>query len=239
MTKFIHSVTEFPASARGNTPPCQPGDREIGPNQRVSSNGNPKEPIVLPAGRPAQTENSVGAHDMRAILMVSDDDYLRPMIRAFLEHLGFMVISCTGARHASEIVCRAPAVNLLLIDLQSSGSRGLELAIELAAIRNDLPAVILAACALQNDEIEIIESHAWKLLRKPLRLPELLAVIRAEFDRPALKTSAQRRPQPRPMATVTQFPASVPNPSRSASVPAGDTSNKMSLIWRKAEGDSR
>jgi DNA-binding NtrC family response regulator len=82
-------------------------------------------------------------------------------------------------------------MRLLLIDLDSSGSPGLELALELAGGRTDLAAVIMAGPQLADEELRMIERHTWKMLRKPIRLPELLGVIQGVFARQRRTVSSQ------------------------------------------------
>src|SRR4051794_37445445 len=146
---------------------------------------------------------------LRTILLVSSDDSLRPMIRAYLEHLGFAVISCTKAENASAIVSRAQAIQLLLIDLDSSGSEGLQLARELTGDRADLAAVIMAGPQLADGELRMMESSTWKMLRKPIRLPELLAVIQAFFARRRFSAHVPSHAQPIPISRALPA-ASVP-----------------------------
>jgi len=141
-----------------------------------SARGNPSG-VQKDHALDSKNDQAIQQDSLRNILLVSSDDYLRPMIRAYLEHLGFAVISCTNVEIASEIVSRTQAMQLLLIDLDSSGSEGLQLARELTGGRTGLAAVIMAGPQHAHNELRMVERHTWKMLRKPIRLPELLAVI--------------------------------------------------------------
>jgi len=198
MNTSVRSATEFP-SARGNT---------LGVQKDYALD--------------SKNDHAIQQDSLRTILLVSSDDYLRPMIRAYLEHLGFAVISCTNVESASEIVSRTQAMQLLLIDLDSSGSEGLQLARELTGGRADLAAVIMAGPQHAGDELRMAESHTWKMLRKPIRLPELLAVIQAVFNR--RRFSAQVPPHAQP--------TSIDRALRSASVPSAPMN--LSLTPRRA-----
>ena len=206
MNTSVRSATELP-SARGNLSMVE-RDHALDSNRDQAIQQNP----------------------LRTILVVSSDDYLRRMIRAFLEHLGFAVISCTNVESASEIVSRTEAMQLLLIDLDSSGSEGLLLARELTGGRADLAAVIMAGPQHVNDELRMVESHTWKMLRKPIRLPELLAVIQGVFARQRMNVSAEVPPH-----ALTPIARAL----RSASVPSAPATRNLSLTRRKAEGDVR
>jgi DNA-binding response OmpR family regulator len=164
---------------------------------------------------------------LRTILLVSSDDSLRPMIRAYLEHMGFAVISCTKVENASAIVSRAPAIQLLVIDLDSSGSRGVDVALDLTGDRPDLAAVIMAGPQVAENELRMVKSHTCKMLRKPIRLPELLAVIQGVFARQRFSVQVPPHAQPAPIVRGPRF-ASVSSAPRN-----------LSLTRRKAEGDIR
>ena len=209
MNTTIRSATEFP-SARG-TPSIVQKDKAL---DSTSS-------------QPIQQDS------LRTILLVSSDDYLRPMIRAYLEHVGFAVISCTNLDSASEIVSRRQAIQLLIIDLDSSGSQGLEPALELTGARAGLATVIVAGPQPADHQMRMIESHTWKMLRKPIRLPELLAEIQGVFARQRLNVPAQlplhAQPTPLPRA----------NALRPASAPSARASKSLLPIRRKAEGEIR
>jgi DNA-binding response OmpR family regulator len=149
------------------------------------------------------------------------------MIRAYMEHLGFAVISCTNVESAFEIVSRTQAMQLLLIDVDSSGSKGLQLARELTGGRTDLAAVIMAGPQHADNELRMVESHTWKMLRKPIRLPELLGVIQGVFARQRFSAQVPPHAQPTPIVRAPRF-ASVPSAPRN-----------LSLTRRKAEGEIR
>lgn len=228
MEKIMRSAAELPQAACKTSPPV------------AQRNQNPDRGETRKAGernRPANGEGP-GERVVPRILLVSNDDYLRPMVRAYLEHVGFAVISCADARRAPEIASRTPNLCLLLLDLSSSGPEGFEIALELEEMRAGMPAVIMSDRGLTDDEIEIVGHHTWKLLRKPLQLPELLAVIRQVFDRsnkpgpnsgaPGKLTGAAR---------VMRFHAR--NAQRSAFGASASPSNHLALVRRNPQGDHR
>lgn len=204
-------------------------------------------PAACKTGPPVRQRNQIPndhegtgiSHDrvVSTILLLSNDDYLRPMIRAYLEHVGFAVISCTDALRASSIASNTEHLGLMLIDLDSSGAEALQVAFELQTVREGMPAVILSASGLTNDETDILDRHAWKLLRKPLQLPELLAVIRQILDRDKLQAGSYAPGNHRGATNVVPFPAR--NAHRTAPSLSPPQPHKMALIWCKGRGDHR
>lgn len=142
----------------------------------------------------SQAESEAGATEetpTATVLFVSDDDYLRSTMRAYLEHVGFLVRSCADAARVPELFFRAPgagsAVDLLLIDVQALGATGLLLAAELTCFEPDLPVVVIAAPGMDERDLGGITRRGWKMLNKPVLLPQLLGVIRSSLEpsRPA------------------------------------------------------
>lgn len=227
MEKIICSAAELPQAACKTSPPV--AQRDQIPDQEEARKVSEKN-------HPANGEGPC-EHVVPRILLVSNDDYFRPMVRAYLEHVGFAVISCADARRAPEIASSTPNLSLLLLDLSSSGQEELQVALELEEIRAGMPAVIMSGCGLTDDEIEMVGHHPWRLLRKPLQLPELLAVIRQVFDRSKLGPNASAPGKLPGTAKVMRFPAR--DAQRSAIGASASPSNRMALVWRKAQGDHR
>ncbi len=165
------------------------------------------------------------------ILLVSNDNF-RVMVRAYLEHAGFAVVSGTDMRRAPEIASGTPDVSLLLLDLRSSGTEGLQIAVEMEEMRTEIPTVIMSGDVHTEQEAGIVDSHAWKLVRQPLRLPELLAAIRLLFD----CNERQRHGWRNLRSATNMMPFCACDARRPAlslsALPAGT----MASNWRKARG---
>ena len=69
---------------------------------------------------------------METILLVDDDEHVRPMIRDILELSGYNVLDASGGDRALEIVASHPdRIHLLLTDVMMPGLTGPELAHQL------------------------------------------------------------------------------------------------------------
>ena len=215
MEKTICSAAELSPAA------CKTGPPVTHRNQEEASSIRERE-------HPAHCEDLVNRVVPR-ILLVSNDDHLRPMVRAYLEHVGFAVICCADARRAPEIASSTPNLSLLLLDLSSTGPQGLQIAAELEVISAGMPAVIMSESRLKEDEMEIVGHHGWNLLTKPLQLTELLAVIRQVFNRNRLIPDSSVR------GKLPAFPARDRQRTSFSACPS--PSNPP--IWRHAQGDHR
>lgn len=117
------------------------------------------------------------ASRLGTVLFVSDDDYFRSTMRAYLEHLDFVVRSCADAARVPELFFRGPRVDLLLMDVHAMGATGLRLAAELTGFEPQLPVIVIAAPDLEKNALASIARRGWKFLSKPVLLPELLGLI--------------------------------------------------------------
>lgn len=153
-------------------------------------------PTGRDSGEAAQPGRNSGAEGA-TVLFVSDDDYFRSTMRAYLEHVGFKVRSSADAARIPELFFRQPgagaAVDLLLIDVHALGSTGLRLAAELTCFVPDLPVVIITSPGMDEGELSGIVRQGWKFLNKPVLLPQLLGVILSALE-------------PRPGGTSGSFP---------------------------------
>src|SRR3984893_12940152 len=75
------------------------------------------------------------------ILLVDDDPDVRLLTRTFLEHEGYSVFSSGDAERAVQIFRSVPQIDLLVTDLYMPGRSGMELGMELKALRSDVPLV--------------------------------------------------------------------------------------------------
>ncbi len=111
------------------------------------------------------------------ILLVDDDADMRSLSRTFLVHEGYGVFSSGNAERAVQIFRSVPQIDLLVTDLYMPGRSGMELALELKAIRKDLPVLMISGALLDGDLEEGLRAEGWSFLAKPFRLPELLATV--------------------------------------------------------------
>jgi two-component system, chemotaxis family, chemotaxis protein CheY len=111
------------------------------------------------------------------ILLVDDDPDMRSLTRTFLEHEGYRVFSSGDAERAAHIFSSAPQIDLLITDLYMPGRSGMELAVELKALRAELPVLMISGGFVDSGQKARLQLEGWRFLGKPFRLPELLSTV--------------------------------------------------------------
>jgi CheY-like chemotaxis protein len=110
----------------------------------------------------------------RSILVVDDDDDIRDALSEVLRAAGHQVMTAANGREALDILRQGPDVCLVLLDLMMpvmDGYRFLELQAQdpqLAAV----PVAIITAGTVDRGRATRVT-----LLRKPIKLPQLMTVI--------------------------------------------------------------
>jgi two-component system chemotaxis response regulator CheY len=111
------------------------------------------------------------------ILLVDDDPDVRVLTRTFLEHESYSVFSSGDAERAVQIFRSVPQIDLLVTDLYMPGRSGMELGLELKALRRDLPVLLISGGLVEDEQMLKMKEEGWSFLAKPFRLPELLATV--------------------------------------------------------------
>ena len=76
-----------------------------------------------------------------------------------------------------QIFRSVPKIDLLVTDLYMPGRSGMDLGLELKAIRSDLPVLMISGGVLEEAQEVSMKAEGWSFLAKPFRLPELLAAV--------------------------------------------------------------
>jgi CheY-like chemotaxis protein len=108
------------------------------------------------------------------ILIVDDEPEVRTVVAEFLEDFGYLVLQAGGGTQALGRLRDNPAVQLLITDIRMPEMSGIELA-DLATKRNPGLKVILISGYFVAQQV-----HR-RFLRKPFRMKELEAAVRAEI----------------------------------------------------------
>jgi two-component system, chemotaxis family, chemotaxis protein CheY len=111
------------------------------------------------------------------VLLVDDDPDIRSLTRTFLEHEGYSVFSSGDAERAVQIFRSVPRIDLLVTDLYMPGRSGMDLGLELKALRNELPVLLISGGIVEGEHTAKMQAEGWSFLAKPFRLPELLATV--------------------------------------------------------------
>ncbi len=128
---------------------------------------------------------------MRTILVVEDEPQISALVRDYLEHAGFAVVSARDGEGAIALV-RRQKPDAIVLDLGLPGIDGLDV---VRAVRRDsaVPIVVLTARGDETDRVTGLELGADDYVVKPFSPKELIARVRAVLRR----TEAAARPAER------------------------------------------
>lgn len=120
---------------------------------------------------------SAKADQMNAptILIVDDEPEVRAVVAEFLEDFGYRVLLADGGAAALTLLRDHPAIELMLSDIRMPEMSGIELA-DLATGQNPRLKVILMSGYFVAQQV------SRRFLRKPFRMKELQAAVRAELE---------------------------------------------------------
>jgi DNA-binding response OmpR family regulator len=116
------------------------------------------------------------------ILVVDDEQRLRDLVRGYLEHEGFTVLTAADGLTALDFAHQY-APELVVLDLMLPGIDGLEVCRRLRAF-SDAYVIMLTARAEEIDRVVGLEVGADDYLTKPFSPRELIARVRAMLRRP-------------------------------------------------------
>lgn len=115
-------------------------------------------------------------HAGRAKLLIVDDDpAVRTIVAEFLLEFGYEVIQASGGRQALEVLAQAPDIRMMITDIRMPDMSGIELA-DIATQRRSELKVILISGYFVSQQVRR------RFLRKPFRMRELEAAVRAELE---------------------------------------------------------
>ena len=125
-------------------------------------------------------EHDVGAptdaRTKRPRLMVVDDDpEVRVIVAEFLEDFGYRVIQASGGAEALSLLSHTPDLRMIITDIRMPDMSGIELA-DIATRRQRDLKVILISGYFVSQQVD------WRFLRKPFRMKDLEAAVRAELE---------------------------------------------------------
>jgi CheY-like chemotaxis protein len=112
---------------------------------------------------------------MPLILVVEDDDFLRPLIEEILQTKGYHVVTTETAKQALRL-CQERTFGLVITDLSMPDMDGLTLIRALRRSHSSLP--VLATSGAFNDALKIaVKLGAVGGLQKPFSPDDLLAAV--------------------------------------------------------------
>jgi signal transduction histidine kinase/CheY-like chemotaxis protein len=120
----------------------------------------------------------------RTVLLAEDDPAVRMVTEGLLLEFGCRVVSAADGHEALAMLRAEPGIDMLVSDiLMPGGMTGVDLAREASALRPDLPIVLATGYA--GDRLDVAAEAGWPVLRKPYRVEDLAAAVRAGLDRTA------------------------------------------------------
>jgi two-component system OmpR family response regulator len=126
------------------------------------------------------------------LLIVDDEDNLRAMLAAALQHHGFEVTEADNGRTALDLLGRV-VPDLVVLDVMMPDLDGFEVCRRMRSDGNRTPVVFLTARDDTGDKIRGLTLGGDDYLQKPFSLDELVARIEAVLRRTATNAAAKVR----------------------------------------------
>lgn len=114
---------------------------------------------------------------MLRILLAEDEEDLREVVCEWLRADGFEVVPVADGQEALARLSRDPAYDVVLLDHEMPGPRGLEV-LETLRTRGDRIAVLLMSGSLVLEAAELARLGLGPVLHKPIALTALSAAVR-------------------------------------------------------------
>lgn len=136
--------------------------------------------------RPRAKTQSPG-RDMRrgkeTILLADDEDGVRKLAAAVLEHNGHRVIQARDGAEAIEAFRKSRRlVRLVLLDLKMPRMSGWEALKRIRQLAPEIPVILTSGCALDEEKVDARQLGARALLPKPYRAQTLLTAVGDSLD---------------------------------------------------------
>ena len=146
-------------------------------SQRTQSGGGTAAAATTPAARQGRAR----------VLVVDDEASIRDLLSKTLALAEYDVDTAADASTALGRV-RASEYDLLIADLRMPGMDGLTLIRQVKRIRAELPVIIITGFSTESSAIEAVNLGVAGYLRKPFRVPEVLAAAAKALGTPALSS---------------------------------------------------
>ena len=131
------------------------------------------------------SEAAPARHGRSRVLVVDDEASIRDLLAKTLALAEYDVDTASDAATALSRV-RTSAYDLLIADLRMPGMDGLALIRQVKGIRADLPVIIITGYSSETSAIEAVNLGVAGYLRKPFRVPEVLAAAAKALGAPAV-----------------------------------------------------
>jgi len=110
-------------------------------------------------------------------LLITDDDFaIRKAIEDVFRDKGLVVTTAGDGDEAISVI-ESGEVHLLLVDVHMPRVGGLEVMRHLQTRNRKMPCILMSAGLTESIEREAFEMHAYRVLRKPLRVSTLRETV--------------------------------------------------------------
>jgi DNA-binding response OmpR family regulator len=120
------------------------------------------------------SEGGVLASELKRILVVDDDPFIRRLVRDKLDLAGFEVLAAASGQEALTLIERSGLPHLAIVDINMPGMDGFEFC-RIVQAYTDLPVIMLTAVDEEETIIRGIEQFAEDYITKPFSPRELVA----------------------------------------------------------------
>ena len=117
-------------------------------------------------------------------VLLSDDHLFCVLVRSYLQHLGFCVFTCSSSDRAEQQFLDRRDIDLWVVDFEALGFNAMCLAARVRDLYAELPIVVISGAGQEGRVATAFPWHEWIRIKKPIQLPDLLAIIQralAEF----------------------------------------------------------
>lgn len=119
------------------------------------------------------------------ILISSDDDIMRDVIKSFLSKEGYSVLSAKNGIDAIRIL-RVEDVNLVMTDLKIRGTDGIEIMRQAVKINPNVSVVLLTTFSDLDVTLKAVKEGAFDYLTKPFKIEEVSFLVDKAYRRSVL-----------------------------------------------------
>ena len=130
----------------------------------------PRAATPAVADRPRAAPAASMVRNGRTILLVDDDEAVREIEAAALDHMGYEVIQAGSGGAALELLEARPEIDVLVADFAMPGMNGAELARRAAEVRPELPVLFVTG---YGDLESLAEAGEQRVVQKPFKPEEL------------------------------------------------------------------
>jgi DNA-binding NtrC family response regulator len=130
------------------------------------------------------------------VLIVDDDDMLRPFLATILQEEGYEVVAAATGSEGDALLAEKP-VDIVLLDLRLPDVDGMSVLRKLKRTEPDIHVIVLTAFGAVNSAVEAMKLGAYDYIDKPSDTSKLKLVIKRALKELAMRREIERlRQQP-------------------------------------------